>query len=60
MRKLIDSWAIMEWLQGQPAADAVQALLEEAERGDADLCMSMINVGEVYYLVHKRLGPERS
>jgi len=50
----------MEWLQGQRSAGAVQALFEQAEAGNADLSMSMVNGGEVFYLVHKRLGASQA
>jgi len=60
MRKVVDSWALMEWMQEQPAAGKVQAIFEDAAAGKLDLCMSMINVGEVFYLLYKRLGQSKA
>ncbi len=60
MRKVIDSWALMEWIQGQPGATRVAKILEHASSGGVELLISMINVGEVYYLLAKRLGPEHA
>ena len=52
--RVLDSWAILEWMSGrQPAGDFVGNLLKEAERGKARLWMSAINVGEVYYFLRK-------
>ena len=52
--RVLDSWAILEWMSGrQPAADFVGNLLKEAERGKARLWMSAINAGEVYYFLRK-------
>lgn len=52
--RVLDSWAILEWLSGrQPAADSVNLLLTDAERGRAQLLLSAINVGEVYYFLMK-------
>lgn len=52
--RVLDSWAILEWISGrQPATDAVTKLLEESEAGAARLYMSAINVGEVYYFLRK-------
>ena len=52
--RVLDSWAIMEWISGrQPASDLVGALLSEAEEGRVKLLMSAINVGEVYYFLRK-------
>jgi predicted nucleic acid-binding protein len=52
--RVLDSWAILEWMAGRPpASDHVERLLTEAERGDVRLLMSAINVGEVYYFLRK-------
>jgi predicted nucleic acid-binding protein len=52
--RVLDSWAILEWISGrQPATDAVANLLAESEAGTTRLFMSAINVGEVYYFLRK-------
>ena len=57
MRKVLDAWAMLAWLQDeQPAADKVQILLENAEAGTSRLIMNIINVGEVYYRLAKKRG----
>ena len=56
-RKVLDAWAVMAWISGeQPARAKMQALLEEAERGQVDLSMSMVNAGEVYYRLARQRG----
>jgi uncharacterized protein len=51
----IDSWALLEWLLGQPGAPKVRELLDQASDGQHHLQMNWINVGEVIYmLVRKR------
>jgi uncharacterized protein len=52
MRDLVlDAWAVMVWLKGQqPAADRMRALLEAADRREHRLAMSIVNLGEVFYL----------
>jgi predicted nucleic acid-binding protein len=53
--RVLDSWAILEWINGgRTAGTRVAALLAEAESGQARLLMSAINVGEVYYFLRKR------
>ena len=48
---ILDAWAIMAWLKGQqPAAEQVRLLLEAADRGERNLIMNIINLGEVFYL----------
>jgi ribonuclease VapC len=47
----------MGWLQGEePARTKVRELLEQASRGAAKVSISLINVGEVFYLIAKRHG----
>ena len=54
---VLDSWAMIGWLQGEePARAKVRELLEQAAQGHARVSMSLINVGEVFYLIAKRHG----
>lgn len=55
MSYVLDSWALMAWLNGKnPARQYVRRLLERATQGHVDLWMNMINIGEIYYLLVKR------
>ena len=59
--KVLDSWALLGWLQGEPRArDVVRRTLRQAETGKLDLAMSWINMGEVFYLLSKRVGNKRA
>jgi predicted nucleic acid-binding protein len=61
MRNVLDSWAVMAWIEGeQPARRSVDRLVAAAERGEVELMMSLINVGEVYYVLAKRRGVEEA
>jgi ribonuclease VapC len=54
---VLDSWAMIGWLQGEePARAKVRELLEQASRGEAKVSISLINAGEVFYLIAKRHG----
>lgn len=54
MVKILDAWALMAWLRAEdPARLKVRGLLDTASRGEVELVMNMVNVGEVYYLVAK-------
>jgi len=60
-RYVLDSWAFLAWLQNEPAAASqVQSLIERGERDECKLFASIINIGEVYYLLVKRLGEEKA
>jgi hypothetical protein len=58
--RFVDSWAIIAWLLDQTGASQVQAFLEAADTGNAQIFMSWINVGEVYYMAARRLGPDKA
>ncbi len=54
---VIDAWSVMAWFQDeQPACAEIAWLLAEADEGRADLQMSVINAGEVFYKTWKSHG----
>ncbi len=54
---VLDSWAVIAWLQGEePASSEVHQLLESGGRSETRLFISLINAGEVFYLIAKRQG----
>ena len=56
--KIIDSWALMALFNDEPAAEAVEKLLEQATVEKHKLLMSVINWGEVYYSVMRGASQE--
>jgi ribonuclease VapC len=46
---VLDSFAILALLRGEPGAPAVRQLIEQAIEGEVTLLMSQINLGEVIY-----------
>lgn len=55
MTDCLDSWAILRWLEGEePAAGRVERSLETGP------VMSWINLGEVFYVVHRAAGADRA
>lgn len=58
--KVVDAWAMIAWLLDQAAAPLFDSLVQKADVGHLRLLMSWMNVGEVYYIISKRHGPERA
>ena len=56
----IDSWALIEWLLGQPGAPKVRAILDQANDGQHQLLMNWINVGEVIYMLVRKRSQQAS
>jgi ribonuclease VapC len=54
--KVIDSYALIAYFDNEPGADAVTALIKEARDRDEPLLMSVVNWGEVYYIVSRTAG----
>lgn len=52
-RRLLDSYAILAFLNDEEGAERVAGLLEDAVETGALLLVNEINVGEVYYIVAK-------
>jgi ribonuclease VapC len=50
---------MLTYFQDEPAAERVEQLLEAARRGEASLYLSLINLGEVAYIIERRYGQGR-
>ncbi len=59
-RFVLDSFALMALFEDEPGAPLVQELLERAAKGEYELFMSVLNLGEVLYTVESRRGLEAS
>ncbi len=57
-RFVLDSFAVLVLFQDEPGASRVQTLLARAGKGNCDLFMSVVNLGEVLYVVESRFGLE--
>lgn len=53
---VIDSYALLAYLEAEPAGDRVRELLEAAKEGKRRLYMCVVNLGEVMYIVERERG----
>ena len=56
--RVFDSWAIVALLQDERAADAVQALMVEAQQTARPMLITAVNLGEVWYQMARRRSAE--
>ena len=56
---VLDSFALLALLNDEPGAARVEDLLRQAEAGEAELSLSVINLGELAYIIERRWGPEK-
>ncbi len=57
---VLDSFALLAHLQAEPGGPRVRELLEAAHNDQARLHLSLINAGEIYYLLYRAQGRERA
>lgn len=57
---VLDSYAVLALLNAEPGGRFVRELFVQAAQGKIDLVMSLINLGEVVYLVERRHGLDQT
>lgn len=55
--RVLDSWALIAFFENEPAAVAVERILQQAVKGSHELLLSVINWGEVYYSIMRADSP---
>jgi len=53
---VLDSFALLSYLQNEAGAERVQEVLREAQAGRADVWLSIINYGEALYVTERERG----
>ena len=53
---VLDSFALLAYLTGEPGAQRVKQVLKQSETGACQVCISLINLGEVLYITERRRG----
>ncbi len=56
---VLDSYAVLALLQGEPGAEDVLKQIEAAQQGKSRVLMTWVNVGEVLYTIGCRTEPKR-
>jgi uncharacterized protein len=49
--KVLDSWAILAFLEDEPSAPEIEKILIDAARAQEPLWMTAVNLGEVWYSI---------
>jgi len=57
---VLDSFALLAYLQAEPASLKVKETLKLARDRDAQVFLSLINLGEIVYTVERKLDEETS
>lgn len=57
---ILDSFALLAYLSDEPAAVRVEELIENGRTENAKLFLSIINLGEILYIIERRGGVSRA
>lgn len=57
---VLDSWAIMAYLEDEPAGEQIAEIISNANDDDVPLLMSVVNWGEVWYIIARRTDPNEA
>ena len=57
---VLDSYALLAYFNSETGGEEVKQLLDTALDGEFRLYLSLINLGEIYYLIHRRRGMEKA
>jgi predicted nucleic acid-binding protein len=50
---VLDSYAVLAFLNNEPPAQDIEDVLRLARKGELEIYMSWVNLGEVYYRLHR-------
>jgi hypothetical protein len=53
---ILDTCALLRWLQDEPGANRVEIFLKGAAAGKYQVLMHIMNLGEVVYVIAKEFG----
>jgi uncharacterized protein with PIN domain len=56
--EVLDSWALIAFLEDEPAADAVEKLLAQAVAEKHKLLLSVVDWGEIYHNTMRKVSQE--
>jgi ribonuclease VapC len=57
---VLDSYALLAYFQAEPGGLRVKDLLKQAKAGNIRTFLSLINLGEIIYIIRRKLGDDRS
>ncbi len=59
MMRVLDSYSLIAYLEGEKGMEKVIEVIQDARDSKADLLLSLVNWGEVYYITLREAGRKR-
>lgn len=57
---VLDTWAVIAYLEDEPSGEQVEDLIATAHEEQTPIYMSVVNVGEVWYIVAREVSEEEA
>ena len=57
---VLDSWAVIAYLEDEPSAEQVEELIATAHEEQIPIYMSVVNIGEVWYTLAREVSEEEA
>jgi predicted nucleic acid-binding protein len=57
---VLDTWAVIAYLEDEPAGQLVADLITSAHEDDIPVYMSVVNAGEVWYIIAREVSEEEA
>ena len=57
---VLDSWAVLSYFEDEPAGREVAQILAKAQAEGSPVSMSVVNVGEVWYILAREVSEEEA
>ncbi|MGA2623154.1 MAG: PIN domain-containing protein [Bacteroidota bacterium] len=54
---VLDTWAVIAYYEDEPAGERVAQLIADANENATPLWMSVVNAGEVWYVIARKTSP---
>ena len=59
MKRVLDSYGLLAFFEREPGFKKIETILIEANEKNRNILMSVINFGEVYYIILREYGQEK-
>ena len=59
-KRLLDSFALLAYLNKEKGFRKIREMLSEVQKSGESVLMNEMNVGEVYYILHRKRGKEQA
>lgn len=57
---VLDSWSVIAYFEDEPAGQQVADLIANSEENETSLLMSVVNVGEVWYILAREVSEQEA